>query len=205
MNRIRGLRLGLVGVSAIAAVLLGGLLLAGTVFAAAHGVSISSGSATAGDSDEVTVTAIAISAPGLGAWTIDVTYDDSVITAVDCSAAEGGVCNPNFDDDVVRISGASAGGLEGDTELGTIEFECGDDGGSSDLTLGTFTFADATIGDPTTIDAAISNGTFSCVGGGPATGTGFTTGGSTNGWLLAVLAYLGVAALAVGALRWRTR
>ncbi len=206
MNRILSLRLGLVGVAAIATIVLGGLLLAGTVSAQdGDGVSISSGGASPGDSDEVTVTAADIGAPGLGAWSIDIIYDDSVITAVGCTADEGGVCNPNFDDDTVRISGATAGGLEGDTELGTIDFECNDDGGSSDLTIDLVTFADATVGGPVEIDVTVSDGTFTCVSGGPATGTGFTTDGSTNGWLLAVLAYLGVAALAVGALRWRTR
>ncbi len=205
MNRILGLRLGLVGVAAIATIVLGGLLVGGTVFAAAHGINISSGGASPGDSDEVTLTATDIGSPGLGAWSIDISYDDSVITAVGCTAGEGGVCNPNFADDTVRISGATAGGLEGDTTLGTIDFECNEDGGESDLTLDAATFADATIGGPADIDVAISNGTFTCVSGGPATGTGFASDGSTNGWLLAVLAYLGVAALAVGALRWRTR
>ena len=66
-------------------------------------------------------------------------------------------------------------------------------------------FADATVGGPVEIDVTISNGTFTCVAGAPATGTGFASDGNTNGWLLGVLAYLGVAALAVGALRWRTR
>ena len=206
MNRIRGLRLGLLGVAAIATIVVGGLLLAGSVSAqAGDGLNLSNGGAAPGDSDEVTLTATDIGAPGLGAWSVDVSYDDSVMTAVACDAAEGGVCNPNFADDTVRISGATAGGLEGTTTLGTIEFECNDDGGSSDLTVDPVTFADATIGGPVEIDVAVSNGTFSCVSGGPATGTGFTPDGGTNGWLLAVLAYLGVAALAVGALRWRTR
>ena len=205
MNRIEGLRLGLVGVAAVAAVLLGGLLLAGTAHAQEDGVDVGSETAAVGEEGSVDVGAHDISAPGLGAWTLDISYDNSVISAVGCTAEEGGVCNPNFANDTVRISGASAGGLEGDTELGTIDFECGDDGGTSDLTLSLFTFADATVGGPADIDATVSSGTFTCVSGGPATGTGFTPDGSGNGWLLAVLAYLGVAALAVGALRWRTQ
>ncbi len=146
MNRILGLRLGLVGVAAIATIVLGGLLLAGTVSAQdGDGVSISSGGASPGDSDEVTLTATDIGDPGLGAWSIDIIYDSSVITAVACTAEQGGACNPNFEDDTVRISGATAGGLEGDSTLGTIEFEC-DGGGSSDLTVDPATFADATAG-----------------------------------------------------------
>jgi hypothetical protein len=192
-------------VAAIATIVLGGLLLAGTAHAQEAGVDVHSGTAAPGEEESVVVGAHDIGAPGLGAWSIDIIYDDSVITAVGCTADEGGVCNPNFADDTVRISGATAGGLEGDTALGTIDFECNEDGGESDLTLDAATFADATVGGPVEIDVTISNGTFTCVSGGPATGTGFTTDGSTNGWLLAVLAYLGVAALAVGALRWRTR
>ena len=207
MNRILSLRLGLVGLAAIATIVLGGLLLAGSVSAQdGGGLNISNGGAAPGDSDEVTLTATDIGDPGLGAWSIDISYDDSVMTAVDCDAEEGGVCNPNFADDTVRISGASAQGLLGTTTLGTIEFECNDEGGSSDLTIDPATFADATIGGPAAIDASpVSNGTFTCVTGAPATGTGFTPDAGANGWLLAVLAYLGVAALAVGALRWRTR
>ena len=207
MNGIRSLRLGLVGVAAIAVVLLGGLFVASTAYAQEDGVGISSGGAGVGDSDEVTLTATNISDPGLGAWTLDISYDDSLISAVDCTPEQGGVCNPNFADGMVRITGASAGGLEGDSTLGVIVFECGTDGGTSDLTIGVFTFADATIGDPTDIDVAVANGTFTWGGvtAGPVAGTGFSPDGVSYGWLLAVLAYFGLAGLAVGALRMRTQ
>lgn len=207
MIGMKGLRMGLVGVAAIAAML---LFLVGTASAQdGDGIGISDGAAETGESDEVTLGATDISDPGLGAWTVDISYDDSVISAVDCTPEQGGVCNPNFADDTVRITGASASGLEGDSTLGVIEFECGDDEGESDLTISLFTFADATVGDPTTIeDPVISDGTFTCSAvpsGVPDAGTGFTPDSNSYGWILAVLAYLGMAGLAVGALRWRTR
>jgi len=220
-----GLRRLTVGLAAIAAVLLGGALLAGSVLAQdGDGVSIADGSAATGASGEVSLSAVDISAPGLGAWTIDITYDTSVITAVDCTAEQGGVCNPEFAADTVRITGATATGLEGTTQLGVIEFECGDAAGESDLTIDLFTFADATIGDPTTIeDPNIDNGVFTCGGepsgepeptdepadeapsGAPSAGTGFADPGNSYIWLVAFLAYLGLGGLVVGAMRKMTR
>lgn len=207
MNGISGLRLGLASVAAMAAVLLGGLFVASTAYAQENGVDIQSGTAEAGGEGSVTVEALDISDPGLGAWTLDISYDDSLISAVDCTPEQGGVCNPNFADGMVRITGASAGGLHGDSTLGVIVFECGTDAGESDLTIGVFTFADATIGSPTDIDVTVSNGTFTCAGvtAGPVAGTGFSPDGVSYGWLLAVLAYFGLAGLAVGALRMRTQ
>ncbi len=208
MKGIRMLRLSLLGVAAVAA-LLGALFLAGAASAqGGDAVGVSSGSAGAGDEGDVTVAATDIAEPGLGAWTLDITYDNSLISAVDCVPEQGGVCNPNFADDTVRITGASAGGLEGDSTLGTITFECGNDGGTSDLDLSIFTFADATIGGPLPIaDVTVGDGTFTCAGvaGVPDAGTGFAPDSTSMGWLLAVLAYFGVAGLAVGALRWRTQ
>ena len=207
MNGIRVLRLSLVGVAAAAA-LLGGMFLASTAYAQEDGVDVGSGSAGAGEEGSVTVSAQDISDPGLGAWTLDVQYDSSLIEAVGCVPEQGGVCNPNFADDMVRITGASAGGLQGDSTLGVITFECGNAAGSSDLNLTIFTFADATVGGPQPIaDVTVNDGTFSCSGvaGVPDVGTGFTPDSTSMGWILAVLAYFGVAGLAVGALRMRTR
>ena len=207
MNGMRALRLSLVAVAAIVA-LVGGLFLASTAYAQEDRVDVHSGSAVPGGEDSVTVGAHDISDPGLGAWTLDIQYDSSLISAVDCVPEQGGVCNPNFADGMVRITGASAGGLQGDSTLGVITFECGNDAGESDLDLSVFTFADATVGGPQPIaDVTVGDGTFTCsaVAGGPDTGTGFTPDSTSMGWLLAVLAYFGVAGLAVGALRMRTR
>ena len=221
MKGIKGLRIGLVGAAAIAVVLVGGMLLAGTASAQDGAtLSVSDGSAAPGDEGTVTVSAGDVGGEGLGAWTVDIAYDTSVITAVDCSAEQGGVCNAEFEDGVVRVTGASAGGLDGDTDLGTITFECGADEGSSALTIDVNVFADATIGDPQDIDVTVSDGTFVCeaaadaagdvddVTDTPAVGTGPSSGsGSSLGWLVALLAVAGAAGLAVsyGTIRMRAR
>ncbi len=215
MKRIRGLRFGLVGAAAVVVVLIGVLMLAGN--AAAQGgatLTVTNGAAEQGEEGTVSVDAGDVGGPGLGAWTVDVAYDTSVITAVDCSAEKVGVCNAEFATDTVRITGASAGGLEGDTTLGGITFECVDARRSSALTLTISVFADATIGDPQDIDATVINGAFECgprffviddgyldfgiddlgdLGTGPA-----ETDGSNFGWLIAVLAVVGTAGLVVG-------
>ncbi len=219
MKGIKGLRFGLVGAAAIAVALVGGMLLAGTASAQdGAGLDIHDGSAAPGEEGSVDVGAHDVGGEGLGAWTVDIAYDTSVITAVDCSAEQGGVCNAEFGDGVVRVTGASAGGLDGDTVLGSITFECGADEGSSDLTISVNVFADATIGDPQDIDVTISDGTFDCVEEEPTppvtdlgdTGTGpLSDGGSSLGWLVALLAVTGAAGLAVsmgmGMLRLRAR
>lgn len=203
--------MGLVGIAAVAALLFGGAILGGAVFAQdGDTVGVSDGSAQTGESDEVTIEATDIGDPGLGAWTLDIHYDSSVITATDCTAEQGGVCNPNFADGVARITGATAGGLEGDSTLGTFEFECGDDAGTSDLDIQVSTFADATLGDPTDIDVTVVDGTFTCseeevVTAVPAAGTGFSSDGTSYGWLVALLAVIGTVGLAVSALRNRAR
>ncbi len=95
----------------------------------------------------VHVEALQITAPGLGAWTIDIAYDPDVITPVGCSAALGGICNAAFSANTVRIIGVSAQGVAGDVELGEIVFECRQ-AGESALTLEPAVFADATPGAP---------------------------------------------------------
>ena len=113
-----------VGILAVIAAAIAVLILAGTAFAQDGGVSVSDGSAEDGASGDVTVDVTNVGDPGLGAWTIDISYDNDLLTATDCSAEQGGVCNENFSDDSVRVTGASAGGLDGDTSLGSITFEC---------------------------------------------------------------------------------
>ena len=216
MNGIKGLQIGLIGAAAIAVALIGGMLLAATVSAAAHGtVDVHDGSAAPGDEGTVDVGAHGVGGEGLGAWTIDIAYDASVITAVDCTAEQGGVCNAEFGDGVVRVTGASAGGLDGDTVLGSITFECGADEGTSALTISVNVFADATIGDPQDLNPDVGDGTFDCEEAGaaptdlPPVGTGGVSGGSGSslGWLVALLALAGAAGLvtAYGTMRMRAR
>ena len=193
----------------IGAALVAVLVLAGSAFAQDGGVSISDGSAATDGSGDVTLDVSDVGDPGLGAWTIDISFDNDLLTASDCTAEQGGVCNPEFEDTMVRITGASAGGLEGDTNLGSITFDCNGEG-ESDLTISISVFADATIGDPQDLDPTISNGTFTCEEepddttvptvtdlGDP--GTGFSSGGSSSvSWLVALFAVIGLAVLATG-------
>ena len=199
----------------IGAALVAVLVLAGSALAQDGGVSVSDGSADVDGSGDVTVDVLDVGGEGLGAWTIDIEYDSDLLTASDCEAEQGGVCNPEFTDNSVRVTGASAGGLSGDKVLGTITFDC-DGEGESDLTISLSVFADATIGDPQDLSPSISNGTFTCGGetGGDDdgddgddddgvtglgdTGTGFSSGGSSFSWLIALFAVIGLAVLATG-------
>ncbi len=191
----------------VGAALVAVLVLAGAAFAQAGGVSISDGSAADGDSGTVTLDVTDVGGEGLGAWTVDISYDTDLLTATDCTAEQGGVCNENYPGDLVRITGASAGGISGDKSLGSITFEC-DGEGTSSLSISLSVYADATIGDPQALDPSVSNGTFTCadeeptattvVTGVGSVGTGFSSGSSSFSWLIALFAVIGVAVLATG-------
>ncbi len=146
--------------------------------------------------------------PGLAAWTIDVTYDPSVITAVRCLAEQGGICNPHYGPDTVRFAGAGAVGLEGETALGGLTFVCGAAEGTSQLTVAARTFADATLGAPQPIDVTLIDGTFVCkdntviveeppniVEQPPDAGAGISRGSADRGWGVELLVVAGLAAL----------
>jgi hypothetical protein len=142
------------------------------VAAASGTLRVGSGSASVGGQAFIAVDALGVTAPGLGAWTVDVQYDSSLLTAVSCTASAGGVCNPEFGADRVRITGANADGLEGDSSLATIGFRC-EGIGTSSLTPIIPIFADATVGDPMAIDVAVQAGSVSCTSGagpGPSPG-----------------------------------
>ena len=87
---------------------------------------IRAGTYEANVGDEVTVTleAVGIPPPGLGAWTIDMSYDNSIVDAIGCDSRPGGVCSPAFMADAVRATGASETGLSGTFTLATFEFRC---------------------------------------------------------------------------------
>ncbi len=109
----------------------------------------------------VVVEALQITAPGLGAWTIDIAYDPDVITPVACSATLGGICNIAFDATTIRVLGVSALGVAGDVELGEFVFEC-KEAGESALELTVSVLADATLGAPQPIAAVIQHGSVTC-------------------------------------------
>jgi hypothetical protein len=218
MKGLKAKGLGLVAAAAVAAI--GAGLLASTVLAVSGTIGVGSASAEPGGQATVDLTAN-VGDPGLGAWTVDIEYDASVVSVESCEPEQGGVCNDAFTETSVRITGANAGGLEGEKVLGSITFECGDAEGSSDLTLSVSVFADATPGAPTDISYTASNGSIDCEEppptdtaapatdtpepGLPLTGTGSDSGGGL-GWLVAVLAAAGAATVVgFGALRLRGR
>ena len=210
-------RLGLVGLAAIAA-LAGGLLFSQMMSAVAGDLSIGSKDIAPGASGTVNLSSD-VGDPGLGAWTVDITYDPDVVTVDDCTEGDAGsVCNPAYTANQVRVTGASATGKEGDTVLSEITFTCGSDVGSSDLTLTINVFADATVGDPQDIDANVTNGEINCAvpptavpatatvtNLGP-TGTGGDDSGGSLTWVIAALAGVGLVGIAgYGVLRARSR
>ena len=85
---------------------------------------VSSGSAEVGGETTVTLAVAELADPPLGAWQIDINYDNTVVTATECIGLAGSVCNPVFDEDTVRVAGASGAGLTGTNELGAITFVC---------------------------------------------------------------------------------
>jgi hypothetical protein len=211
MRERKGWRLGLVLVAAAAAGAFA--LVASGALAAGPTVSIGSGSAKPGAQVALDLKAASVASPGLGAWSIDITYDPAVVTPVACVTEHGAVCNTHYDNNTVRTAGASAIGFEGDTGLAKITFECANAAGESAITVALPDFADATLGGPVQIAASIVNGKVSCTNATPVpqvptTGTGGGTssgGGSDFTLLIALLAGVGVTALAgFGVLRTRT-
>lgn len=125
-------------------------------------VSIDTTEVIVGEQGEAVLEVLGFNAPGLGAWTIDVQYDASVVSIVECEPLpEGAVCNADFADDEVRVVGAVAVGLEGDTVIGRLTFQC-DVAGESKLDLSIDTFADGTIGDPQLVEPPVENGAITC-------------------------------------------
>jgi hypothetical protein len=201
-------RLGLAVAVATAVLAIAGFV-AGSVMAVSGSISLSSGSAEPdGGTGTVNLTSN-VGAPGLGAWTVDISFDQEVVEVDDCAPAQGGVCNPAFGDGVIRITGASATGLTGEKDLGTITLKCLAEGTSHlDMTLDVF--ADATIGNPTDIEpATINDGTFACetqptaapaatstpgAGGLPVTGTGGSS--SDTNWVIVAIVGIALASLA---------
>ena len=137
------------------------LLAASPASAADELISIDSITITPGAGTTLEVSALNIHAPGLGAWNIGVAYDPSVLSALSCSPAAGSVCNVDFSAQKVRIVGAAASGLTGDSVLASITFNC-DRAGVSDLAIEVIELADATLSDPQPISFTLQNGRIIC-------------------------------------------
>lgn len=141
--------------------LIAGLLGLSQAAAQEEAVAISSATIAVGSSASVELAAANIGEPGLAAWSIDVFYDPNVVDAGDCQPENFGVCNPNLAANTVRVSGASAIGLEGDTLLASLTFTCLAEGTTA-LTVATREFADGTLGRPQAIDVASVSGSILC-------------------------------------------
>jgi hypothetical protein len=114
-----------------------------TARAADEGVTITSLSQQVGETGTVTLGAANIDVPPLGAWEIDVTYDNSVLTPVEClPEGASSFCNLEFGEDQIRLVGANPTGIRGETAaLARVRFTCNAEG-SSLLTPTVNTFAD---------------------------------------------------------------
>lgn len=191
--------------AAIAVVAAGAaVLIAGQAIAQGPSVSVSDGAGGLGDRVTVELTAAEIEAPGLAAWSIDISYDPDILAAVACtpSASTGTqVCNEAFSDSSMRLAGASAAGLTGDPELASARFEC-IAAGTSAIEVDLVTFADGTLGDPQPIDASVNNGEIRCAGaaGLPDSGQGAGSDSSNAGlfWVIAALSVAGLAFVFAG-------
>ena len=155
-------RFGMVALGAVLAIAIAvGITTTQTSAGADAGLGIDSASMAVGGQAGLDVNALNVGDPGLGAWSIDIFFDPAIVSAVDCAAEQGGVCNPGFAPNTVRFTGASAGGLDGTTKLAEITFSC-DAEGVSALTISIQVFADATIGAPQPLDVSIQDGQISC-------------------------------------------
>ncbi len=159
---------------AFAATLLavGGFLSVGSLFfgqsALAQGptVGVSDDTAEAGGGGSVEIFSRDFEAPGLGAWTIDVGYDPSIIAASACVAlVQTSVCNEHYGSGTVRSAGATATGFVGDSSLARIDFTCLREG-TTTLRMMPRDVSDATIGGPRLLDVATVDGRVTCAAGG---------------------------------------
>ena len=159
-GKMNGLKkLGLIGAAGVALI---AALLVITQASGASGTLWVTDANTLPDGSATVDVVADVGEPGLGAWTLDVQYDPMALTVTDCEEFVGSVCNAAFEDNLVRVTGASASGRDGETVLATITFDCKGEGTSS-LDLIVSVFADATIGDPQDIDPLMEmSGEFAC-------------------------------------------
>ena len=166
-------RFGMIALGAVLAIAIAiGITTTQTSAGADAGLAIDSASMGVGESASLSVNALAVTAPGLGAWSIDVSYDAAIVSVDGCDPGvqAGGICNPAYTSNSLRLVGASASGLEGDTTLAEITFSC-DVEGVSQLTLAVNVFADATLGAPAPMSPTVQNGQISCGVQAPPTAT----------------------------------
>lgn len=144
---------------------------------AAGGAAVGVGSASApfAQSAPVSLDATNVPPPGLGAFTVDITYDPSIIGPAGCTAAAGFFCNASFAPAKVRCGGFDVNGRNGMVPLCTPNFtSVGQAGQCSNLTLAVVELSDVN-GAP--MSFSVANGAF-CVAA-PPTATATSTPTST--------------------------
>ena len=131
-------------------------------------LSIDSITISPGGGVTLDVNAEGIPFPGLGAWSIGIVYDPTVLTALSCvEGVAPSECNVSFSENRVQITGASADGHLFDVVLASITFVC-DAPGTSDLLIIVQDFADATQGSPVPLSFKLQNGRIACSPPSPA-------------------------------------
>jgi len=105
----------------------------------------------------ISIEALGVLQPGLGAFTIDATYNPATLAPLACSVDpefDTGVCNPDYGPNTVRAAGIEAEcGLTGDVPLATMPFEPADTVCPDDLLVSVETLADCDGGDlPVVVD-----------------------------------------------------
>ncbi|MDZ4278287.1 MAG: hypothetical protein U1B78_04020, partial [Dehalococcoidia bacterium] len=114
-----------------------------------------------GEEGSVVLHAGEISEPGVGTWTLDVTYDPNLLILTDCVPEEHSVCVPDLAPDTVRITGATAVGLYPDVTLALFTFRC-QAIGVSPLTIGVEIWTDAGAPPPPP-SVEVEDGSVTCV------------------------------------------
>ena len=156
-------RRGFVAAAAIGLIIVAGMASRSGASAQGPAISVSSLSSYQGKVGKAEVSISDVAAPGVGAWTIDVHFDPTIIAGVACTAEQPGeICNETYDENgIARVVGTDIYGLEGDATLASIGFSC-ESVGETSLEISVSVFVDATPGDPTPIDVETVNGSATC-------------------------------------------
>jgi len=118
-----------------AAAVLAGLLWTASASATATSVAVGSAQAQAGQQGTVSVQAQGVPSPGIGAFTVDVTYTSTIVDPVSCLAGAGFFCNADYAPGKVRCGGFDPYGRTGNVALCSITFQAvGLAGACSNLT-----------------------------------------------------------------------
>ncbi len=104
--------------------------------------------------------------PGLGAFTIDVSYDPSVAQVVACQAPAEVICNPAYSSGLVRLVGTSVTGMQGELTLASLTFQAaGPPGSVTDVQVEAQSLADV-AGADLLPEASVNSGALAVVSGG---------------------------------------